>query len=133
MADLRPAERPTPTAELVVLDPPPPPAPKYPADFEAFWDVYPRREKKGDALKAWTQAKRVAGSAATIVAGARRYREDPNRAPQFTQHPATWLRARGWEDEPLPARRPESSQDRLAASAGRMMQELGATPSRRGA
>jgi hypothetical protein len=38
------------------------------------------------------------------VAGAARYRDDPNREKRFTKLPATWLRAGCWEDDPLPSR-----------------------------
>ena len=75
----------------------------YPVDFEKFWQVYPRRQSKGDALKAWKQAKKQA-DVETIMAGAQRYADDPNRTDQYTQLAGTWLRAHGWENEPLPER-----------------------------
>ncbi len=39
-----------------------------------------------------------------IIAGALRYRHDPNRDPTYTQTPGPWLRAGRWEDDPLPPR-----------------------------
>ena len=39
-----------------------------------------------------------------IIAGALRYRDDPNRDPAFTKYPGTWLRAEAWNNGPLPAR-----------------------------
>lgn len=71
--------------------------------FDEFWKVYPRREGKGAARKAFTSAVRRGGLTA-IVAGAERYAADPNREPAFTAHPATWLNRDGWDDDPLPAR-----------------------------
>jgi hypothetical protein len=76
-----------------------------PPTFDAcFWPVYPRHTAKADARRAWDKALRVA-DAATIVAGAARYRDDPNREDEYTCHPATWLNGQRWNDDPLPARR----------------------------
>lgn len=75
----------------------------YPDNFEQFWTTYPRRQKKGDALRAFLKARKRA-SLEQIVAGAARLRDDPNREDQFTPLAATWLNADGWEDEPLPPR-----------------------------
>jgi hypothetical protein len=86
--------------------------------FDAFWSVYPRKEKKGEAIKAWPGAVKKA-TVELIVSGAERYRDDPNRDPAYTQHPATWLRAECWLDDPLPARGVKGSvgNDTLAAGA----------------
>lgn len=75
----------------------------YPADFETFWAIYPRRHNKRAALTAWTRAARRA-TTTQILEGATRYRDDPNREDEFTQHAATWLNADGWNNEPLPAK-----------------------------
>jgi hypothetical protein len=75
----------------------------YTAEFEAFWQEYPRKVGKKQALKAWQAALKDAAAEA-IIAGAVRLAADPNRVPQFTPHPATWLNRGGWDDEPLPAR-----------------------------
>lgn len=72
--------------------------------FDAFWDAYPRKVGKLDARKAWQQAKRLGVDPAAVIAGARAYAADPNRDDTYTAHPATWLRAGRWDDDPLPAR-----------------------------
>lgn len=72
-------------------------------EFDAFWSIYPRKVAKQAALKAWEKALQVA-DAQTITEGARRYADDPNRHPSYTAHPATWLNAHRWDDEPLPPR-----------------------------
>ncbi|AYN57519.1 helix-turn-helix DNA binding domain protein [Arthrobacter phage Coral] len=72
-------------------------------DFADFWAIFPRKTAKAAALKAWTKAVKSV-DAGEIIRGARRYADDPNRDPQFTVYPATWLNAGRWEDEPLPAR-----------------------------
>lgn len=71
--------------------------------FDEFWNTYPRRVAKPDALKAYAKAVRRADPD-LIVNGARRYRDDPNRDDPFTAHPATWLNRDGWNDGPLPPR-----------------------------
>lgn len=70
--------------------------------FEEFWTTYPRKVGKRKAFGAFKQALRRT-DAATITAGAERYRDDPNRRQEFTAHPTTWLNRDGWNDEALPA------------------------------
>jgi DNA-binding transcriptional ArsR family regulator len=89
--------------------------------FDQFWAAYPRKTAKGAARKAWPTAVERAGGPEVIVAGAARYAADPNRDDAYTAHPATWLRADRWEDEPLPPRggrprAPEPTSDRDAPS-----------------
>lgn len=76
---------------------------RQPVGFEAFWATYPRREGRRAACKAWDVAITRAPWD-VIVAGARRYADDPNRDPQFTAHPTTWLNQDRWEDDPQPPR-----------------------------
>lgn len=98
--------------------------PGYPADFNAFWDVYPRRGGKGAACTAFLKAKKRA-PATTIIAGAERLRDDPNLPADKTlvPMPATWLNQDRWEDDPLPARGGEpqfktAAERKLAAGKG---------------
>lgn len=93
------------------------PAPTADADFDEFWATYPRREGKDQARKAWRKAIKRA-KPAEIIAGAARYRDDPNRDPAYTKHPGPWLNAGRWADDPLPQRaRPapvrETTSDRV--------------------
>ena len=71
--------------------------------IEQFWAIYPRRTAKGRVADALTKALKKA-SLDDILAGAERYRDDPNREDVYTQYPATWLNAEGWDDDPLPLR-----------------------------
>jgi hypothetical protein len=70
--------------------------------FDAFWSIYPRKSAKKDARKAWDKLTVTERSFA--ITGAETYRDDPNRDPGYTKHPATWLNAGCWEDDPLPSR-----------------------------
>lgn len=72
-------------------------------EFDLFWSIYPLRVGKDAARRAWAKAIRRA-TADDITAGARRYRDDPNRDEGYTKHPATWLNAGCWDDDPLPAK-----------------------------
>lgn len=80
--------------------------PKLPSPSDDFLDwylVYPRKEARNKALQAYIKARRSV-SAEVLLAGARRYAEDPNRLSEYTKLPASWLNAGCWEDDPLPTR-----------------------------
>lgn len=73
------------------------------ADFDAWWDQYPRKRGKNAALKAYMAARRADGgpSALTLMNGAMRYAaERTGQDGKFTAHPATWLNQGRWDDEP---------------------------------
>jgi len=72
-------------------------------DFASFWAVYPRRDDKRRAERAWESAIRRADPADIVIAAAR-YAADPNRVAQFTKQPATWLNADAWLNGPQPSR-----------------------------
>ena len=97
--------------------------------FDRFWAVYPRREGKGDARKAWPAAVKAAGGVTPIIAGAERYATDPNREARYTATPGPWLRGERWGDDPLPARGgqrprqpagPPAEDERRARPSGRI-------------
>jgi hypothetical protein len=71
-------------------------------DFPTWWDVYPRKDSKIAAEKAYPKAWKAVGPE-KLLEGAARYRDDPNRKPSFTKLPATWLNAGSWDDGPLPS------------------------------
>lgn len=72
----------------------------YPDDFEQWWKSYPRREGKGDALKAWKQLKRerVLPPVQDLIVASKAYERREQR-PQFRKLPGGWLRAHKWNDE----------------------------------
>lgn len=78
--------------------------------FDVFWSVYPRREAKIAARKAFAKAVKSAGAEA-VIAGARRYAADPNLPEKkYVPHPASWLNDGRWDDEPLPERTQDAPQ-----------------------
>lgn len=76
----------------------------YSDEFEQFWKIYPRtRDGKFEASKAFAKALTVT-DLETILNGAYRYANDPNRSAAYTKMASTWLNKRCWDDGPLPAR-----------------------------
>ncbi len=72
--------------------------------FERFWSAYPRKKSKGAAEKVWAKIAPDRVLVDRIVEAANRYRSSENvtrDGGRYLQHPATWLNARGWEDEDL--------------------------------
>lgn len=72
--------------------------------FHRFWEHWPRKVKKPEALTAFIKAAKREDPH-RIIAGAERYAQDPNLPDaQFVPHPATWLNNDQWNDGPLPPR-----------------------------
>jgi hypothetical protein len=66
--------------------------------FDDFWQAYPRRQAKGDALKAWKKAAKT-NNQQMIIDAAKQYGESYAGDPQFIPLPATWLNGQRWLDE----------------------------------
>lgn len=81
----------------------------HPDEFLDWYLEYPRKAGRAAAEKAYVKARGTA-SAEVLLAGARAYAADPNRVPEFTKLPATWLNAGCWDDDPLPERRSSTPQ-----------------------
>lgn len=74
----------------------------YSGEFENFWQYYPKKKSKGDAYKAWKALNPDNDIIMEIIGALELQRGSPawvKDGGQFIPHPATWLRARGWEDE----------------------------------
>lgn len=72
------------------------------AHFDEFWNEYPLKKDKGAAFKAFRSALKRA-KFEDILAGAIAYAHDPQRKPEFTKYPATWLNADAWENVIAPS------------------------------
>ena len=74
----------------------------YLAEFESFWNAYPR---KNDKLKAVRKGKVAIKTKdpKTLVKAALRYAELKREDPEFIKHAATWLNDGSWENEYLSA------------------------------
>lgn len=79
---------------------------KAPEGFDRFWSLYPRKEGKGDARKAWAALRPTADLVETICAAVEQQAASLKwRAePQFIPGPGKWLRHERWADvaQPLP-------------------------------
>jgi hypothetical protein len=107
----------------------------YDQDFLKFWTIYPLKRDKRKAEKAWRNSVRRLGAnpganreaaMAQILAGAIRYRDDPNRVDEFTKYAEGWLNGDGWEDEALPSRNgrgPGSGPDRTRLALERLKEK----------
>lgn len=74
------------------------------AEFDEFWNVYPRKIARGTAEKAWKAASKTT-DAQTIIESAKQYAAVMSAQEKtFIKHPATWLNGKCWLDElPPPA------------------------------
>lgn len=71
------------------------------SEFAEFWMVYPRKQGKADALKAYKVIRRK-HDAKTILAGARAYALlNIGEDKAFLKLPGGWLRGERWEDEQI--------------------------------
>ena len=70
--------------------------------FEVFYKAYPKHKSRGDAEKAWKSIKPDDALLAKIMKALETAKKDPNwqkEKGQYVPYPASWLRAKGWEDE----------------------------------
>lgn len=70
--------------------------------FDQFWTAYPKKRSKGGAEKAWKKLKPDAELLDRIlkaIAVAKTRDDWRKNGGQFIPYPATWLNARGWEDD----------------------------------
>lgn len=73
-------------------------------EFEMFWHDYPRKVARGRAEKAWKATAKVRPALDSILSSIARAKLSDQWSKDggtFIPHPATWLNAQGWADEPL--------------------------------
>lgn len=71
-----------------------------PEGFAEWYAVYPRKQGRQDAAKAFPKAIKRAGSLEALIAHTLAF-QFPGE-PQYIPHPASWLNGKRWEDQPLP-------------------------------
>lgn len=70
--------------------------------FDRFWRAYPKKKSKGDAERAWKKLQPdepLQDSILDAIERARTSAEWKKDGGQYIPYPATWLNAKGWEDE----------------------------------
>jgi phage replication O-like protein O len=72
------------------------------ARFEIFWNLYPKKKSKGQAETAFSKINPDEQLLATMIARIEQAKTSEDWIEQrgkYIPHPATWLNAKGWEDE----------------------------------
>jgi hypothetical protein len=72
------------------------------AHFDEFWTAYPKKKNKGDAERAWKKLKvdtDLLNVIISAVEGAKQTEDWKKQGGKFIPYPASWLNAKGWEDE----------------------------------
>ena len=107
----------------VSVAPPPPPLPPMPVQtvdksatkaakrrelelqFAQFWELYPKKAAKAEALKAWLKLAPDVALQGSILAAlqkqvnSEKWKQDLADGGKFIPHAASWLRGRRWEDD----------------------------------
>ncbi|MBD5417343.1 MAG: hypothetical protein HDR50_06730 [Desulfovibrio sp.] len=84
-------------------------SPPYTADFEAFWQAYPRKVGKDAAFKVWKRKEHELpppAELAAILARQCHCEQWQRDGGQYIPHPATWLNQGRWQDELAPEQAP---------------------------
>ena len=71
------------------------------SEFDAWWQIYPRKVAKGTAYNAYKKARKTV-SAETLAVATRKLLSKIRAGTieiKYTPHPATWLNAQRWLDE----------------------------------
>lgn len=74
----------------------------YAQKFAEFWQAYPKKRSKGQAEKAWNKLKpdeQLHNRILQSLEQAKTSAEWTKDNGQYIPYPATWLNAKGWEDE----------------------------------
>ncbi|MCK2149492.1 hypothetical protein MYE70_10485 [Marinobacter alexandrii] len=74
----------------------------YTVEFGQFWEAYPRKEKKSEALKAFQKISPDQELLDRIISDVKARASSPDWAKEngkFVPHPTTYLNQRRWEDE----------------------------------
>jgi 5-methylcytosine-specific restriction endonuclease McrA len=73
-----------------------------PERFSAFWESYPKKVAKPDAIQAWRRLKLENGAYEHIMHALEQQKDSPEWRKEngrYIPHPATWLNKRRFEDE----------------------------------
>lgn len=72
------------------------------AGFQIFWTAYPRKRNKGRAEEAWLKLKPDEVLLGLMLAKIEQAKQTPDwkkEDGEYIPYPASWLNAKGWEDE----------------------------------
>lgn len=118
-----PPTPPPPTPLRPVAAPPDRPA-QDPPGFAAFWQAWPKKEAKAEALTRWKKIRPDPDTIQAIldaIPQQQAAKDWPRENWRYCPNPATWLNQRRWEDEmpdPLPKERTLVGKDRERLDVG---------------
>ncbi len=76
------------------------------AEFDALWELYPRKQGRAEALAAYIRARRSGTAEETVRGGIEAYKRDiaaRGTEPRFIKQGGNWFAGRCWDDEPNPS------------------------------
>lgn len=79
------------------------------SDFDRFWESYPRKTKKATARKAWKAMKPEINAVLSALGWQKNSNDWTKDRGQFIPHPASYLNAEQWLDEPTGGRKHQST------------------------
>lgn len=92
--------RPDPSLTSTKSESPPRPPAAEPSGFAEFYLAYPRKVGRVAAVKAYSKAMTLTEPGVLLAAVQRFATSMQGRDPKYIPHPATWLNAGRWDDEP---------------------------------
>lgn len=68
--------------------------------FDIFWEAYPRKTSKAEAVKAWNKIRPTEALVDTMIESIEKWKKTEQwRDPRYIPHPSTWLNQERWNDE----------------------------------
>lgn len=70
--------------------------------FDLFWEAYPKKKAKGDAVKAWLQTAKIRPPIEAMIAAIENEKKSvqwQRDGGEYIPYPATYLRNWGWLNE----------------------------------
>lgn len=91
-------------------------------NFEQFWNLYPRKQKKQEAAKIWKREKMAAVFLLIIAnVGSRMKGEWKDKPKEFIPLPSSYLNGKRWEDEIIHCSTPKFAQAARSQSGNRVV------------
>lgn len=69
------------------------------SEFDEWYEHYPRKKAKGQAVKAYKAARKIASAETLLTAIKAQAPTLTAKGPEYCPYPATWLNGQRWEDE----------------------------------
>ena len=69
-------------------------------EFMEFWNIYPKKKKKKEALTAWLKISPPIQPVLNAIGWQKRQRDWVKEDGKFIPHPASYINGHRWEDEP---------------------------------